>query len=287
MPGAEHDYAVVGHVVVDVDARTGSRTPGGTALYSGLQAARLGCRTLVVTAGDADELHELLAPYTGEFELVVQPRESTTTFLTSGAGLRRRQRRAAWAGEIDDLGVLECPIVHIAPVARETQAVRAAPGSFVGLTPQGLIRSWDAEGAPAYVPLDPALMPDRLDALVLDVVERTYCEAVVAGAAAAGVAVAVTAAENGVEILGTERAGVWLAAVQGVTVVDDLGAGDVFSAAFFVALQDGLDPFDAARFGQAAAAVRLAGAGPSAVGTREAIDELLNRPDAPRATARP
>ncbi len=276
MPGAEHDYAVVGHVVVDVDARTGARTPGGTALYSGLQAARLGCRTLVVTAGDPDELHELLAPYAGEFELVVQPRGSTTTFLTSGAGLRRRQRRAAWAGEIDDLGELECPIVHIAPVARETQAVRAAPGSFVGLTPQGLIRSWDVEGEPAYRTLDPALMPERFDALVLDVVERTYCEVAVAGAAAAGVAVAVTAAEDGVEILGAGRAGEWLAAVQGVTVVDDLGAGDVFSAAFFIGLRDGFDPLDAARFGQAAAAIRIAGAGPGAVATREAVETLYS-----------
>jgi sugar/nucleoside kinase (ribokinase family) len=275
MPATEYDYVVVGHVVVDVDAQTGARRPGGTALYSGLQAARLGCRTLVVTAGDPAELNSLLAPYAEEFELVVQPRPSTTTFVTTGAGLQRRQRRSAWAGELDDLGELRCPIVHIAPVARETRAVRAAPGSFVGVTPQGLIRSWDSEGAPSYVPLEPALMPERLDALVLDVVERTYCESAVADAAAAGVAVSVTAAENGVEILG---AGVWLPAVPDVTVVDDLGAGDVFSAAFFIALRDGMDPLEAARFGQAAAAIRIAGAGPGAVGTREAIDELLNRP---------
>jgi len=274
MLGAEYDYAVAGHVVVDVFADTGARSPGGTALYSGLQAARLGCRTLVVTAGDPAELRELLAPFAGEFELVVQPRPATTTFITTGAGLRRRQRRAAWAGEIDDLGELECPIVHIAPVARETRGVRVASGTFVGVTPQGLIRSWDADGAPAYEPLDPALLQPRFDALVLDVVERTYCEGVVAAAAAAGLAVAVTAAEDGVEVLGAGRAAVWLPAVPGVTVVDDLGAGDVFSAAFFIALRDGRDPLEAARFGQAAAAIRIAGSGPDAVGSREAIDAL-------------
>jgi sugar/nucleoside kinase (ribokinase family) len=268
MPKAEHDYVVIGHVTVDVDAATGARKPGGTALYSGLQAARLGWRTLVVTAGEPDELGELLAPFAGEFELLVQARESTTTFVTSGSGPRRSQRRVGWAGAIADPGPIDARIVHIAPVARETGAITAAPGSFVGVTPQGLIRSWDATGAPGFVALDPALMPARYDALVLDEVERTFCEPAVSAAARAGVTVAVTAAERGVTLLGPD---VQLPALEPTALIEDLGAGDVFSAAFFIALNEGLDQLGAARFGQAAACLRLGGAGAAAVAGREAI----------------
>jgi sugar/nucleoside kinase (ribokinase family) len=271
MPAAEYDYVVVGHVTVDVDAVTGARKPGGTALYSGLQAARLGWRTLVVTAGRPDELKALLAPFAGEFELRVQPRESTTTFVTTGSGLERSQRRVAWAGEIEDPGPIDARIVHIAPVARETGAVRPTRAGFVGVTPQGLIRSWDADGTPDLVALDSVLMPDRYDALVLDVLERPLCEPIVSAAARAGVAVAVTAAEDGVELLDRDGASVRLAAARGLTVVDDLGAGDVFSTVFFVSLCEGREPDAAAQLGQAAAAIRLGSSGPAAVARREAI----------------
>ena len=271
MGSAEHDYVVVGHVVIDIDVETGARTPGGSALYSGLQAARLGRRTLLITAGDPDELNEVLATYAGEFDLLVQPRRSTTTFVTSGLGLERTQRRTGWAGEIEDPGPLAASILHIAPVAHETSPVRTDPGGFVGVTPQGLIRRWDDDGAPSYVALEPALMPSRFDALVLDVVERGYCSAVVDAAAATGAIVAVTAGADGVEIVNT---GARLPSIEPETLTEDLGAGDVFSAAFFIALHDGWDPIDAARFGHAAAAVRLAGHGPAAVGRREAIERL-------------
>jgi hypothetical protein len=268
MPAAEHDYVVLGHVTVDVDAETAARKPGGSALYSGLQAARLGWRTLVVTAGEPDELGALLAPFAGEFDLLVQPRQSTTTFVTSGSGLGRSQRRVGWAGEIEDPGPIDARIVHIAPVARETGAVRSARPGFVGITPQGLIRSWDAEGTPCLVALDPALMPPRYDALVLDVIERTLCEPVVSDAARAGVAVAVTAAERGVTLLGPD---VHLPALEPTALIDDLGAGDVFSTAFFIALVEGHDQLGAARLGQTAASLRIAGLGAGAVARREAI----------------
>ena len=52
---------------------------------------------------------------------------------------------------------------------------------------------------------------------------------------------------------------------------DDLGAGDVFAAAFFIALREGLPPEEAAAYGHAAAAVRLAGVGAPAVGDGPAI----------------
>ena len=53
---------------------------------------------------------------------------------------------------------------------------------------------------------------------------------------------------------------------------DDIGAGDVFAAAFFIALADGEDPQAAAQFANAAAAVRVSARGAGAIGDRAAIE---------------
>src|ERR1700759_307955 len=90
-------YVAVGHVTVDV-LPDGRRRPGGTALYSALQAARLGLEATIVTRGREDERRELLAPFAGELELIVEPAPVTTTLQTTGSGEQRRQRMLAWAG---------------------------------------------------------------------------------------------------------------------------------------------------------------------------------------------
>jgi sugar/nucleoside kinase (ribokinase family) len=56
---------------------------------------------------------------------------------------------------------------------------------------------------------------------------------------------------------------------------DDVGAGDVFAAAFFVALREGHPARAAAAFANAAAAVRIAGAGAGAIGGRAAVEARL------------
>ena len=51
---SHYDYIAVGHVTRDmIEDRAGEAVsqPGGGAFYSGLQAARLGLRTLIVTQG--------------------------------------------------------------------------------------------------------------------------------------------------------------------------------------------------------------------------------------------
>ena len=57
--------------------------------------------------------------------------------------------------------------------------------------------------------------------------------------------------------------------------VDDLGAGDVFAAAFFLALADGGAPERAAAFVTAAAAVRISGSGAGAIGTLAEVQARL------------
>ncbi len=291
-----YDYTTVGHVTVDVlaaepalaaeptegiaSARPGSpqhrsHRPGGTALYSALQAARLGLRTRVVTQGDPREIEDLLAPYRDELDLTIVPAGHTTTLRTAGAGHERRQQLLAWAGPIAATVAVDTAILHLAPVARETPRMWAGGARFVGLTPQGLVREWNAEGEIALTPLNRDLLPAHCDAWVLSERERECCAEPLALTTAAGTVVAVTAAHNPTELHlpGGERLRVPVPAVQ--APVDDLGAGDVFAAAFFVALYEGQAPTQAAAFASAAAAVRVAGVGPSAIGDRAAIAAQL------------
>ncbi len=301
-----YGYTTVGHVTVDVLA-DGSRCPGGTAFYSALQAARCGLRTLILTQGDPAEIEALLAPYRDELDLTVAPAAHTTTLQTLGEGLERHQRLLAWAGPIAGPLEVDTAILHLAPVAHETprefrdahpphadiahpphtdiahppHADIAHPphtadsppsrAEFVGLTPQGLVREWDAAGDIALVPLCPEQLPDRCDAWVLSERERECCAEPVTRAAAAGAVVAVTAGAHPTELRlpGGELLSIPVPSIP--RPVDDLGAGDVFAAAFFLALHEGLPPADAAAFANAAAAVRIAAAGPDAIGDRRAI----------------
>jgi len=295
------DYVTVGHVTLDVildppdgdptpatpaapGADTGStgrpapdealiggrRQPGGGAFYSALQAARLGLRTLIVTRGVPEEIERLLAPYAGELELRVQPASSTTTLQTRDApGGVRRQRLLAWAGPMAPPGDVDAAILHLAPVARETPPDFTGGADLVGLTPQGLVRGWGADGEIAPAALARELLPRRLDAAVLSADELPACAELLPPTAGAIVAVTHGAEPTAVHVPGAPPLRVPVPAVADVG--DDLGAGDVFAAAFFTALHEGVAPEEAARCANAAAAVRIAGAGPAAVGSREEV----------------
>ena len=284
------DYVTVGHVTVDAIAADSSRRPGGGAFYSALQAARLGLRALILTQGSPPELETLLAPYRDELELRILPAPATTTFATSWPGGQRRQRVLAWAGPIAGPIEVDTRILHLAPVARETPAVRfdAHPprAEFVGLTPQGLARAWDMRAGEAGdelrsapLPIDrdslDALLPHPCNAVVVSEQERTACAPLLAAAAAAGAVLAVTAGPGATSVQPPGGAVVQVQAPAVAAPRDDLGAGDVFAAAFFVALHEGLSPVRAAAFANAAAAIRVEGIGADAIGDRRAIEARL------------
>jgi 1D-myo-inositol 3-kinase len=269
-----YDYVTVGHVSCDVLA-DGSCRPGGTAFYSALQAARLGLRTLILTQGNPAEVEQLLEPYADELDLTVFPAAHTTTLRTQGEGPERHQRLLAWAGPFAGPVEVDTAILHLAPVARETPRAWRGHPEFVGLTPQGLLREWDARGDLALAPPPRELLPERCDAVVLSAAERGRCEEYLATAREGGAIVAVTAGPQPLTMLlpGGELLSVPVPAHDAPR--DDLGAGDVFAAALFVALHEGRPPAAAAAFANAAAAVRLAGSGPGAIGDRRAVEARL------------
>lgn len=282
------DYVTVGHVTVDVMAADGSRRPGGGAFYSALQAARMGLRTLIVTQGSPREIEALMEPHRGELELQILPAPATTTLATSGSGAERTQRVLAWAGLITETITVDTQILHLAPVARETSAIWRGQADFVGFTPQGLARAWDEDGeiVPAPLPSDEsslsALLPDSCSAVVISEQERASCAPLLTAASASGAVLAITAGA-GATTVHMPAGGV--AGVRAPAIAhprDDLGAGDVFAAAFFIALREGHSPARAASYGNAAAAIRIQGTGTDAIGDRCAIEAQLARQE--RAT---
>jgi hypothetical protein len=288
---ARFDYTTVGHVTVDVMS-DGSRRPGGSAFYSGLQAARLGQRTLIITRGSPREVRRLLEPYRTELELEILPAQHTTTLQTWRSGDRRRQKVLAWAGPIPEPIDVDTSILHLAPVARETPERWRGSVGFVALTPQGLVRDWsgpDAEmsraplaaGDPAHAARSP-----RCDALVVSEQEREDCADLIGRTTTGGGIVAVTAGTGPTTLLMSDGDVVEVKVATVVNPTDDIGAGDVFAAAFFVELAHGAPAHTAAAFANAAASIRVSGAGPDSIGDRRAIESRLLAPGGPPAPGR-
>jgi hypothetical protein len=278
-----YDYTTVGHVTIDV-LEDDSRQPGGAAFYSALQAARLGLQAQIVTRGVEREIEQALDPYRQELHLHIQPARYTTTLQTSGSGSERVQRVLAWAGPIREDVVVDTSIMHLAPVARESPASWRGGAAFVGLTPQGLVREWS--GSRGQIRIAPPtgvaartamLVAEQCNAVVVSEHERASCASLIDGASAAGALVAVTAGERPTTIIHPRGGGEVALHVPAVELPrDDLGAGDVFAAAFFVALADGRGVLDAASFANAAAAVRVSGVGAGAIGGLVEIQTRLS-----------
>jgi sugar/nucleoside kinase (ribokinase family) len=112
---------------------------------------------------------------------------------------------------------------------------------------------------------------ERCAAIVISEAERTSCEGLLRDRAGEAIAVVTdAAAPTELQLPGGEQVRLPVPPVSPIR--DDMGAGDVFAAAFFIALAEGEQPIRAAGFATAAAAVRVAGEGPAAVGERAAIE---------------
>jgi pfkB family carbohydrate kinase len=255
-------------VTIDVLA-DGSRRPGGGAFYSGLQAARLGQRTLVVTRGVPAEIEALLAPFASELAVRIAPAPRTTTLEAIAGGAARAQRLLAWAGPIEAPSELDTGILHLAPVARETPTRWDGRARFVGLTAQGLVRAWAHEGAPLERrTLPPGELPTVCDAAVISEDERASAAVLERGTATL---VAITRAHGPTLVTQAGRPAFEMPVPSLGAVRDDIGAGDVFAAALFTALARGESAREAVALAHAAAAVRIGGTGPGAIGDASEI----------------
>ncbi|MBN1956332.1 MAG: ribokinase [Anaerolineae bacterium] len=262
------DYLAVGHVTWDWKPEAGLAV-GGTAAYAALTAQALGCRVGVVTRAAPDL--DLAAALPG-VQVVRAPSPITTTFHNQHTPEGRRQVLRAVAAPLGpDILPREwrtAHLLHLGPVAGECDPAWAAhfPAAFVGLTPQGWLRQWDAQGHVGPAPWEDAgPLLRRADAVVLSDEDAAGDGALVAAWASQARVLALTRGAAGCTLFVAGEARQFDAFPA--TEVDSTGAGDVFAAVFFVRLWRGDGPGAAARWANCLAAASVSRRGLAGVPT--------------------
>lgn len=284
------DLLLIGHASRDL-LPGGQWQLGGTVTYAAVAARRLGLRPAIVTSAPPDVEAALRAEVEATPSAVV-PAAKATTFENIYSGSQRRQllrgRAASLGLEHVPEGWRAAPVVLLAPLAGEIapELAWAFPGALVAATAQGWLRRWDADGRvypgclddleralPALgalilsqedlLPLPPAGMApaagmpgtaEEADALIARWARRVPLLVVTCGPEGALLYVNGEGPETYPGVPARE--------------VDPTGAGDVFAAAFLVALREGAAAGAAVAFANRAAARSVEAVGTSGIPTR-------------------
>lgn len=278
------DYLAIGHVAYDLLPGTAPDAPasarlGGTVAYAALTAQALDYRPGIVTAcapgldlADLDAVARHCVPSDANttFENIYAAGERTQYLRAQAEALRLEHIPAEW---------LRARIIHLAPLAQEMAAglagdlAAAAPGAFIGLTPQGWLRQWAADG---QVSLSVGAWPQagevlgQVSAAVISVLDVNNDWAVAEQWAKALPVLAVTEGAAGCTVFTRDRGARQFRAPR-VEEVDPTGAGDIFAAAFFVHLYETGDAWGAARLANEIAALSVGRAGLAGVPAREEV----------------
>ena len=273
------DYLAIGHVSKDLTPE--GPQLGGTVSFSGRLAQAMGCRTAVLTSSSADFAWQ---PYLDGIQLHTIPAAQTTTFENVYTADGRIQTLYAQAAPILPGHVpaewQRASIVHLAPIANEIDPamITLFGGSLVGLTPQGWMRRWGADGrvyaadwpdAREFLPLATAVIlshEDLRDEAQLEQY-RGWSRLLVVTRGYDGCTIYV---EDEIRHIPTRRA----------QEVNATGAGDIFATAFLVRLhQTGGNPWEAGRFANeiAARSVELDGIEAKLTGIQELILNFSER----------
>lgn len=241
------DYLVVGHVAHDLTPE-GPRL-GGTVAYAALTARALGYRVGIVTSSGPETSLDILNGI--PIFLIASPRSTTYENIYTTQGRIQYVRAQSTRLDLSDVPDVwkKSSIVHLGPIANEVDSVLPKDFSpaLVGLTPQGWMRQWDAEGR-----VSPTQWKDSESALgqagavVLSREDMGGDDELIEHMAGQTKILAVTEASAGCVLYwhGDRRR----FHAPKVDEVDATGAGDVFAAAFFTRLFSTRDPWEAARF---------------------------------------
>ena len=274
------DFLAVGHIVKDISA--GVWRPGGSVSYATLQASRLGLGVAAVTACGPDiEPHKAL-PWA---EWTVVPSANTTTFENVYRERGRNQRVLATAAPIS---VQDIPaewrsalIVLLGPVAGEIAidpGLLRPPNGTLGLCAQGWLREIDDDGVKPKA-FEPA--PDWLQGDVVFVSEEDLEEPERAEEWIERVGIVVlTRGDRGCKVWADGHS--FETEAFSARSVDPTGAGDAFAAAFLVALSEGKDAREAARFASAAGSLVVRDLGLAGISDRSAIEAVMASAEAVR-----
>ena len=272
------DYVVIGHLSRDVQA-DGSIVPGGTVTYAALTARNLGRRVGVVTsASDAVDLAGIFE----DIEVACVPAARSTSMENIYVHGTREQRVRSVAAPLAAVHVppawFNASVVHLGPLVMEVDPHLASvfPNSLLGVTPQGWMRRWTADGRVHHVPWSSA------KEVLAHAAVLVFSEEDVGGNRAllqeyvrlARLAVATDGWRGAVVYQGEDvkRFPAYL-----VHEVDPTGAGDVFAAAYMIRLEETGDPLDAARFANAVASFTVERRGLLGVPSRLEAESRLRK----------
>ena len=237
-------YVAVGSVCWDVVDGTDQARLGGSVLFASRVALALGWEARILTSG-TPALAAALRAALPDVSIHVEASPVDTVFRFSRQAELGPQRLDSRADQIDlaTHRFDDADVLHLAPIMDEIAhgSFGATAGArFVGITPQGFLRASDpVTGQLLRHEQLQAWWVEHVGAVVLSEDEYTR---LAQPDALRSVPTAVTRGEDGC-------VGRWqdeVLTVPGVDVgevspVGTIGAGDVFAAAFFVALADGTD----------------------------------------------
>jgi len=269
---------IVGPVTWDLFA-DGRQAPGGTVSFAARVASAMGVRARILTmaAADAD-----LSALEGH-EVCVVDAPSTLTFAHTFDGdvrtLRVLCEPRRTLGPADAPPAWPAPdLLLIAPLLAsdiDAGAFAALPVTECGVTAQGFLRRPDHMGvvATTHAPTDALLRAATKRATVFvseDEITR-WADDDVAALADRARRLVITHGNRGAEI--RDRAGARFVPPVAAHAVDTTGAGDVFAAAFILALGDGEE--SAARLASAYAAANVETVGPAPLPDRATMERRL------------
>ncbi|MBW1938479.1 MAG: bifunctional hydroxymethylpyrimidine kinase/phosphomethylpyrimidine kinase [Deltaproteobacteria bacterium] len=240
---------------------------GGTVAYAGLTAMALGYSvTVLTTCAPEEPVRELLPGAT----IHILDSLTTTTFRNRDTPSGRIQQLYAAARHIQPHMVQQtfysADIIHIAPVADECpwKFLEVFPERRFVATLQGWFRTWDSSGMVSHQ----RVLPEQLAGFYAVVLSLEDLDGDLAYARSlAGVVpiFVVTEGHLGARLFwqGNER----IFSAPKAQKKDSCGAGDIFAAAFFSALDQGNSPKAAVRFANQLAAFSVTRLGLASVPT--------------------
>lgn len=253
LPVAPVEYLIIGHISQDLTPQ--GIQLGGTAAYAALTAQACGLRVGIVTSHATDaEISALQG-----IQIINHPAPKSTTFENIQTSKGRQQ---FLHGLAEPLGYehippawRQTPIVHLAPIAQEVDPtlIRRFPQAFIGITPQGWMRSWHQDGSVHFSEWpESSFVLERATAAILSVEDIQHSEQRIEEIASAVRVLVVTEGASGARLY-------WNGDIRYfrpplVNEIDPTGAGDIFAASFFIRFHATHNPWEAARFATLVAA---------------------------------
>ncbi len=284
-------FLAIGHVTRDLHPNN-SFSLGGTVTFAALTAYHLGLVAGIVTCAALDVIQEL-PQYLPNIAYFARPSAETTTFVNQyQQGFRTQYLRAkADALMSTDIPLLWCdtPIVLIGPLAQEISPeivalFRRRPGALIAATPQGWLRSWDADGrvwptpwetVEQILPLLDVLILSHDDLLPFANDNRHEADAMLRAWSMRVPLLVATDGRHGATLF--QHGATEYFSAYDAQEVDPTGAGDVFAAAFLTSLYRHGDAEQAVDFANCVASFSVEHEGVLGIPTAEMVAVRLEK----------